>query len=206
MTDCLDLSKFALTRMSHDLAGITGAVSNSLELLDEVGGADAESLSLAMAAAQSLIARLSFFRAAFGAEGPLTGVDIAFQTAQGYLKSLENSAVHYECSFNLPSQVPMFVLRLSLLGVQICADSLIRGGKIFLAVPETGGKLEISAAGGRIAVEEGPYALLNKSDFTLNSPKQAAAAFFMKTADRNKLDVVFEQNGETMKISCFEKQ
>ncbi len=204
MSDSLELSKFSLTRMSHDLAGMMTALSASLELLDEAGGADAESLSLAQAAAQGLIARLTFFRAAFGAKGPLTSVRAAKETAETYLKSLENKPIAYRLDFKLPAQAPMFVLRLSLLGVQICADCLARGGDIRIEVNEARRTFEITGSGERVAVDPAIADLLNAKPASLSSPKQVAAAYFIETAQANKWRVSLEQGSGYIKIVCGE--
>lgn len=180
------------------------ALSASLELLDEAGGADAESLSLAQAAAQGLIARLTFFRAAFGAKGPLTSVRAAFETAQTYLKSLENQPISYQLDFRLPEQAPMFVLRLSLLGVQICADCLTRGGSVSAGVNEARRTFEITGRGGRVNVDPTVADLLNGRKAPLSSPKQVAAAYFKETAQTNKWNVSLEQSADQIKIICGE--
>ena len=123
-------SKSVVTRFSHDLAGVISAVSNSLSLLEELGGGDEETLKLATENATVLMGRLRFFRAAFGNEGPLTDIGVTRKIFEEYLSTLENRAIHYECAWETDEELPIFVFRLILLGGVIAAEQLPRGGKI----------------------------------------------------------------------------
>ena len=78
------LSKSALTRFSHDLAGAVGAISSSLSLLAEINETDSEVLDLALNNANILMGRLRFFRAAFGNDGPLTDIATTKKIIEDY--------------------------------------------------------------------------------------------------------------------------
>lgn len=112
----MTLSELIMTRVSHDLAGICGALYNTAELLeiDDTFGTDAGPLIKTSTGA--LITRLKFFRALFGLDGAPLNNDIADK----YLKTLS-------APFELSGQVQT---RMQLAGILICGDVMMRGGKI----------------------------------------------------------------------------
>ena len=112
----MTLNELIMTRVSHDLAGICGALYNTAELLeiDETFGAEAGPLIKSSTGA--LTARLKFFRALFGLDGAPLDNDIV----NNYLHTLS-------ASFDLKGNV---CNRMQLAGILICADMMIRGGQI----------------------------------------------------------------------------
>ena len=112
----MTLNELIMTRVSHDLAGICGALYNTAELLeiDETFGTEAGPLIKSSTGA--LIARLKFFRALFGLDGAPLDNDIV----NNYLHTLS-------ASFDLKGKV---YNRMQLAGILICADMMIRGGQI----------------------------------------------------------------------------
>lgn len=112
----MTLNELIMTRVSHDLAGICGALYNTAELLeiDETFGAEAGPLIKSSTGA--LTARLKFFRALFGLDGAPLDNDIV----NNYLHTLS-------ASFDLKGKV---CNRMQLAGILICADMMIRGGQI----------------------------------------------------------------------------
>lgn len=112
----MTLNELIMTRVSHDLAGICGALYNTAELLeiDETFGTEAGPLIKSSTGA--LTARLKFFRALFGLDGAPLDNDIV----NNYLHTLS-------ASFDLKGNV---CNRMQLAGILICADMMIRGGQI----------------------------------------------------------------------------
>ena len=197
------LSKMAVTRLSHDLAGVIGAVSNSLELLAEMETTDAESLRLAQDGAECLVSRLTFFRQAYGNDGAVTNADMTGRVLKAYLHTLENKALKYECVFDVDAEVPLFVLRLALLAGQICSDSLVRGGKIDIKAKAGAKRLTVKAVGEKIKIEQETAALLNKENADISSPRQTGAALAAITARDNKWRVVFTCTENEMSLEFF---
>ena len=143
-------SKSALTRFSHDLAGVVGAISSSLSLLAETDTMDREILDLALNNANILMGRLRFFRAAFGNDGPLTDIATTKKIIEDYLKTLENRVAHFSCYWEINWNIPVFAFRYILLTVQIIAENMIRGGKIFIKLDSEDKKISIQAEGQSI--------------------------------------------------------
>ena len=77
-----------VTRLCHDLAGVSGTVLNGLEMLREslAEGLDpASALDITEQSARIVAARVKFFRAVICREGPLTGVVVAAALTRDYL-------------------------------------------------------------------------------------------------------------------------
>lgn len=196
----LILSKVAVTRFSHDLAGVMSAVSNSLGLLGEFGGADEETLALATNNAEILLARLRFFRAAFGNDGPLTDSSGTRQLFEGWLKSVENRATRFECAWNADDELPLFSFRLILLAGQIVAESLIRGGKITVTAKAGEKRIIVSGTGQSVKTEPNLSAVLDGLDDGL-TPKMTAAVFIRGLIKEHKLTCCINRTDDSFALT-----
>ncbi len=151
MYDDLDLTQAVSTRISHDLIGNIGAVSNAVELLEE-GDMDflPDIKSILNTSSSVLSARLKFFRMAFGLDNSnLENLAIIEQTCAAYLQTIGNRNTPIELSFRLKS--PAFG-RWAMLGVMIVADALVKGGKI--EVEDDGQRLVIATVGAALSAEK----------------------------------------------------
>lgn len=82
----LRLAELVCSRLCHDLAGLTGAIANGVDLIAESAGVpDAEALALIGDSARQANARIAFFRAAFGASTPAQSLIEAASLAEGVL-------------------------------------------------------------------------------------------------------------------------
>ncbi len=186
----LVLSIVAVTRFSHDLAGVMSAVANSLDLLSEFGGADEETLALATNSADVLLARLRFFRAAFGNDGPLTDSGVTKQLFEAWLKSVENRAARFECEWDVDAELPLYWFRVILLAGQIVAESMIRGGKISVVAKAGTKRVVVTGKADSLKTDSHQIDVLNGKDGL--SPKTAGAAFIRAVMTEQKLG--FESN------------
>lgn len=132
MTELLTttLAEIICTRLSHDLIGNIGAVSNAVELLDEE---DAEFMSditsILKVSSKVLTSRLKFFRLAFGLDNSThADSNIILQTSQDYIQTIGNQK-NYPITLQIKLQNPRFS-RMALLGVMIMSDIMIKGGEI----------------------------------------------------------------------------
>ncbi len=192
MSNCdFMFSKAAITRFSHDLAGVIGAVSSSLSLLSELGGADKETLDLAVNNADILMGRLRFFRAAFGNEGPLSNISVTQKLLEDYLSTLENQVVHFDCAWQTDQELPIFFFRLILLVGQIAAESLTRGGRIDITARAGEKQISVKAKGKTISWNPDEHNLLTDENV---SPKNIPIFFLKKclTEKNWQMSVSFE--------------
>ena len=199
-------SKSAITRFSHDLAGVIGAVSSSLSLLSESTETDREILDLACNNADILMGRLRFFRSAFGNDGPLTDISVTRKTLEEYLHTLENKAVRFSCIWQADSEIPLFVFRLILLAGQIAAESLIRGGEITVKAKAGEKEVRIEAKGKMIRLDQEIQKIFDRHvDGTIGT-KTVSAIFLQKCLEDQNwcLSVTLDQ--ENLILRLYEKR
>lgn len=195
-----DLGAAAAVRMCHDLAGPTGALANGLELLD-VGGDDdgmaAEVRGLLRVSAQTLGARLDFFRAVFGLPtGRALKSGVAAAVARAYLARLGDAQRVYELT-----EFPETLVetpehwRIALTLVLIGADALPFGGRI--SVEATDGVPQLRVAGRRAGFTEAAVAAFAGH---VSDAHVVAGAMLAKRAENLSLAIRWWSAAETCGI------
>lgn len=122
------ISELICTRISHDLIGNIGAVSNAVELLEE-GDMDFldDIKSILKTSSKVLSARLKFFRMAFGlANANLDNLEQVQEVTRAYLDTIggaNSPAISFSLSDSRYSKAVMLI-------VMAISDLLIKGGKI----------------------------------------------------------------------------
>lgn len=128
-TTPIPVSELICTRISHDLIGNIGAVSNAVELLEE-GDMDFldDIRSILKVSSLVLSARLKFFRMAFGLDNSnLEDRSLVIKTTEDYLKTIGNQ--NFPITLELGDYTNAYA-RLVMVSVMIMADTIIKGGKI----------------------------------------------------------------------------
>ena len=199
-------SKSIVTRVSHDLAGVISAVSNSLALLDELGGADRETLELAMNNADILMGRLRFFRAAFGSEGPLTDLGVTQHIFEEYLSTLENRVVRYACVWQTDRELPIFTFRLILLGGMIAADSLPRGGRLLIRAEAGTRRICFETEGKGASVDPSVSAAMTQADPEQISPRTMPVFFLQNCLSEQGWELSVSSENDKVVFVLNEKE
>ena len=146
-----EVTELVCTRISHDLIGNIGAVSNAVELLEEGDMDFMEDIrSILKVSSGVLTARLKFFRMAFGMSNTnLEKLDLVEKTTVDYLRTLGN--INYPINLNM-RLANWQLSRMSMLAIMILADIFIKGGSI--EVREETGRLVIMATGDNLSSEK----------------------------------------------------
>lgn len=137
------------SRICHDLISPMGAVTNGLELLELSGIGNSPEMVLISDSAADANARIRLFRLAFGAA--YEGQSVRCEDLQEILTTIYRTgriALDWGLSGTLPQPVAQAVV-LSLL----CAEQTIPFGGT-LGVSHQEDRLEISATGGRLQVDD----------------------------------------------------
>lgn len=137
-----EITELVCTRISHDLIGNIGSISNALELIEDSFD-DIEDIKPILAiGAETLIARLKFFRLAFGLKNAAPkDFDEMRTIAENYLKTLGNPNDIRPVAWKIENISLYKVVYLSLMAL---SDVLIKGGRF--EVLETGDGLEVKVA------------------------------------------------------------
>ncbi|GHU02649.1 hypothetical protein FACS1894186_7680 [Alphaproteobacteria bacterium] len=171
------LCQHLFTRMCHDLAGLSGNTALGLEMAAEAAssGADpAAPLALAATSAKQTVARVKFFRAAMGREGPITGASSASACVRDYLATLDNGdALRFGLDWRY-EETAYDRLRLGLVGVLALTGALPRGGHI--EVDGDADSLRLTARGAAARFAPPP------ADMAEADPKTAVGALLRELA------------------------
>jgi histidine phosphotransferase ChpT len=152
------VAQLLCSRLCHDLAGPAGAVTTGLELVEEGADEGGEAMDLVARSSKQVIARLNFFRIAFGTVGATSALtlgelrDLADGHLAGSLVKLDWPDDEGPApSHRVGPPGAMLILSLVLLGV----ETLPRGGSLQLRFADLGADvgLAMSARGRGAALK-----------------------------------------------------
>ena len=187
------VTELICTRLSHDIVGNIGAVSNAVELLEE-GDMDFmdDIKSILKVSSQTLASRLKFFRMVFGlSNANLEDASVVEKTAKDYLLTIGNKDFPVDLKFSVSTPK---LRKAALLMVMIMADILIRGG--ILEVFEDDGKL-VSRIDRNAKISEDKLERLQHvlSDETATADAGMAPLFaLIERVGRSHIDLKADQN------------
>lgn len=198
--DVLDFASLMCSRLCHDLLSPVGSFGNGLELLrDEQDEAMREScVSLLEASSTTAIAKLKFFRLAFGSSGGY-GDDIAVSDILDALRGLVPGTrtvqigwIGEQTAVAKPAARVILALGLSLV------EALIRGGRIDIAMEQRGELVELAlrGEGDRIILDAASRAFFSDPGAEL-SPKTIGLALARRIALAGGGDIMLSHPGET---------
>lgn len=123
-----EIAELILTRISHDLIGNIGAVANAVELMNDDEDCLSDIKPILDFSSQTLMARLKFFRLAFGLKNaaPKTNDEMK-AIAENYLKTIGNEKNPIKIEWHIENAA---LYKMIYLGIMILADIFIRGGNL----------------------------------------------------------------------------
>jgi len=170
--DNLELAEIIATRISHDLIGNMGALSNALELIaDNDDALDECSLNILKTASFTLNARQKFFRLAFGVDSKKTQMEELVKICRNYLQTCTNRTDDFNLSLQgVRSEMAKFVC----LGIMTAAEVCIRGGNIEISVNKDNMVIAVSSAFNLSAAKIAVYNdIINGSKINEELPQYA---------------------------------
>ncbi len=153
--NAVDLASLLCSRLCHDLMSPVGALNNGLELLADEQDADMRErcMELLAESAKTTANKLKFFRLAFGAGGGF-GEKIDTGEAKSALEGLLSTSKVELGWMSAQEKLSKGATKLLLNLALIAGDSLVRGGRLDVAVESEGGtEIVIRSEGPRIALD-----------------------------------------------------
>lgn len=167
------------SRLCHDLSNPLGAIGNGVELLDLTGASKGPELDLIRDAVGDALARVRFFRLAFGYAGPdhMTSAREAQTTVEGFFAS---SRIRVE--WRPRDDMPRRQVKLAYL-MMLCAETALpMGGPVTLSM-EPGGRWSLAASADRIAVQETLWSVLRFGPGAVGRPLRPSEVQFLALHD-----------------------
>ena len=165
----LDFASFLSSRLCHDLLSPIGAFSNGLELLEDENDAQmrARCMELLHESARSSVAKLRYFRLAFGMAGGY-GDTVDLSEAQGIVEAMFGGARTRIEWMAEATTIGKPVMRLLLNLVLVAGDALVRGGVLTIGIESAaaGTEIVVRAAGDRVIVDREIAATLDPATDT----------------------------------------
>ncbi len=145
------------SRLCHDLAGLTGAVNNGIELMTEMGAsADPEAMELVTQSAKEMAGRLQFYRVAFGmAPGVAKSVGDAQELARQYYGEGKVKLDWGSTTVDTQQAFDEAEIKLLLNLLLLANDALPRGGVLGVGISENAGRLQVLVAAGGTGARPG---------------------------------------------------
>jgi histidine phosphotransferase ChpT len=139
-----DLGELVSARLCHDLISPMGAIGNGLELLELAGGAAGPELALVKDSLATALAKLRFYRVAFGPADP--------QARQSLEEAAQITDAMFHGRFSVTWEegsrdIGRPLVRLAFLAILCLEKSLPTGGMVRVGLPE--GVLTLAVDGRR---------------------------------------------------------
>lgn len=174
----MSLSELIMTRVSHDLAGISGALFNTAELLELDPSFGNEAGGLLKETTGNLLARLRLFRALFGVESK----EITTALAVDYFKTM-SALIKIEGKIETRLQLGMVI---------VAAEGLIRGGTIRVLGSEV-------IAEGQVHLDDMSRSVMEDKEVEAG-PRQAILLWLKEYARQKKSSLFFESTENKIQI------
>lgn len=135
-----DLSALVSARLCHDLISPMGAIGNGLELMQMSGGRSGAEVNLISDSLDNALARLKFFRVAFGPAEP--------QARQSYEEAAQITGSAFQGRFTVAwdaagKDMPRPMARMLYLAILCLEKSLPMGGELRIAVTEDTARMTV---------------------------------------------------------------
>ncbi len=194
-----DLAQLVGSRLCHDLVNPISAISNGLELLSLSGTAPSPELQLIGDAVNEALARIRFFRIAFGAAK--SSDTISAREAGDVLSQIYGSG-RLKVIWQAPGDLSRADVKMAFLMLNCAETALPLGGDITIAFEN--GAWTLTGSGRRLIVEAELWEALNDPSVALAPPPgrvQFALLIQEVEARRAEVDAVISEEDQRISIS-----
>ncbi|MBR6663793.1 MAG: hypothetical protein IKL33_03090 [Alphaproteobacteria bacterium] len=198
MMDNIFLTEIIATRLSHDLIGNIGAVSNAVELLKEGDENDLDDVNNILEFSSLVLAkRLKFFRLCFGmSNASVKDLDELKKIVNEYLETIGNP--NYKIVYKQDISTPK-IYKFVMPSVMMMADILIKGGEIVVKQTDNSLKIEVSSSEKlNISKLNDIQKILNKQEVNENISSFAPLYYLLTYTNKARANVFL--NGSTLVI------
>ncbi len=176
------------SRLCHDLSNPLGAIGNGVELLEMTGGAHGPEMELIRDAVADALARVRFYRLAFGHAGP-DHMTSAREAAASLDEVYRRSRI--EPSWTPRDDLPRRQVKLAFL-MTLCAETALpMGGRVALSM-HGADRWALDAVSDRIQLDADLWSVLRFGPAAAGRPLRPAEAQFLA------LHVLAEEIGRTV--------
>lgn len=188
------LSEVIATRLSHDLIGNIGAVSNAVELLNEGDEQDLDDVKNILNFSSNVLnKRLKFFRLCFGlSNASVKSIDELKKICEDYLSTIGNPnfAINLELDISTPK-----IFKFVMPAIMMMADVIVKGGKV--VVKETDVALRVSVLSDsnlNLAKLKNIDDILNRIDVSENISSFAPLFYLLEYTRHSKVNVLLDES------------
>jgi histidine phosphotransferase ChpT len=188
------------SRLCHDLSNPLGAIGNGVELLAMTGAAKGPEMELISDAVADALARVRYFRIAFGHAGPdhMTSA----REAAGVLGDLYCRG-RISPVWRPADDLPRRQVKLAFLMI-LCAETALPMGGTLSVDKDADSQWALSAEAGRVALDDALWSVLRFGPGAAGRPLRPAEAQFLalhETADSMGVTVNYVADASTLRLS-----
>ena len=197
-----NVTELVCTRISHDLAGSIGSLSNVLEMLADDPSECEDAIPLLQDNAKTLLNRLKFFRVAFGLKNaqPKDMSDLK-SVVEKYLSTFGDSQTPIQISFNLQT---VSLYKIIMLCVMVLADTFIKGGKIDVTEHESGLIFKLTSNFNLPEKKLQSICSFIKGEESAENPALGAPIYYLQSLLENtdvQINLTFKEKEAELRIS-----
>lgn len=197
-----DLSALVAARLCHDLISPMGAIGNGLELLEMTQGPESAELDLINGSLASALAKLRYFRLAFGPADP--------QGRQSFDEAAELTAAMFQSRFTVAwsgvgRDMPRTTARILYLAILCLERSLPMGGAVLATVAS--GTATLAVEGRRTAPPAELWDLVTHGTPAPGLRADGVQFALLRQAlvdDDRRIEVAFTETGARLTITAPE--
>ena len=181
-----DLSQLVGSRLCHDLVNPISAISNGLELLALSGTAPSPELELIGDAVKDALARIRFFRIAFGAARP--GETLSARELREVLGGIYGAG-RLEVDWQVAGDLPRHDAKLAFLMLNVVETAFPLGGT--LTIRQDGAAWKLDGTGRKLSVDDPCWQALATPGIVA-APPPAKVQFALLTQEVEARDAALE--------------